>query len=477
MHPVRTLVIGNRCQGANGSPRAYRYHSSDATMQTPPKPTPRVALIVALFVFVGILIIITHETATYAVTLVSTQGAKASLALGMSRGDVYLFAFVLMLILALFTTLPLVMIIAYRGLQGNVLNAKVIANLSLCALDDEQLQQRFLEYESRNSLAALFLPATVNVLLLYLVWTSALLPTGIDGVLGQILNSGTVPLSTSVLFAKAAAQLTPLTWALLGAYFYSLSLMIRRWMLADLTSNVLWKINVRLVVTFILGMLLMSLSAGADGAAQGLGAYLAGLAFLIGIVPDLFLRWVSQQVKRLGGIDTETAGQLFAPSDLQADIDGMSFWQCDRLAEEGIESIQDLALKEIPSLLIKTRFDPALLLNWVDRALLCMQVDQDLNLFKRAHCYTATDFMALVDHGAGVERLLRSLADAATAPGGPPAASPITAAMIFNIMTGLANGPNLRHLTNYRTNVNGAPSLSPIADNGDLTGALNPACV
>jgi len=419
------------------------------------KPLSKLALIAALLAFVAGVAVITDSVASYAVALAGVRDA------GADPDNVYRFSFMLMLVFILLTTLPLLMIIAYRGLQAGTLSAKVRASLSLCALDDSQVQERVLEYESSNSLGALFLPATVNLLLLYMVWDSAIFPCGVPGVIALML---TEPhgFSLGLLFSRSAAQLTPLTWTLLGAYFYSVSLIMQRWMLADLTTNVIWKINVRLVVTFVLGLLLMSLASGPDRALHPFGASLAGLAFLTGIVPDLFLRWVSQQVQRLGGIDAEGDGRLFARSELQDKVDGLSFWQVDRLAEEGIESIQDLAMKDLPSLLIKTRFDPSLLFNWVDRALLCQQVDDDLERFKRAHCYTATDLMALVADGGGEDLLLRSLADAApAAPAageGQSAATPLTAPIIANIIAGLANGPNLRYLTNYRANVNAGPA-------------------
>ncbi len=419
-------------------------------------------LVLILLLFSSALAFIAHRAASYAVELVHGQGPTHLNPAG-SDADIYIFIFILVVAFLLFTTLPLMMVIAYRGLAGNLLSGKVRASLSLCNLDDEQLQQRIEDFERRNRPAAFILPSLVTLLLLYIVWNIALLPMGTTGVFSMML---TIPdFNLSQLFARSAAALTPLTWALLGAYFYGLTLMVQRWMLTDLTINVLWRITVRLVVTFILGMLLMSLASGPAGLSLEFGNYLSALAFMVGIVPDIFLRWVSQQVKRLGGVDAAGQGRLFGPSQLQGKVDGMSYWQVDRLAEEGIDSVQDLAMKEIPTLLIKTRFDPPLLLQWVDRALLCAQVGSDLDLFKRAHCYTATDFASLVGAPGGAERLLRSLSDAAAATPavavGPPAANPITAPIMANIMSGLNNGPNLRYLTAYRNNVNGVPDASP----------------
>lgn len=421
----------------------------------PRKRSPKLSLIAALTVYLAAMIGMTHLFARHAVQLALAAPGETDTV------QTYVLAFVLMGVFVLFATLPVLMIVAYRGLEGEMLSGGVLRNLKLCALNDEQLQSRLAEYEERNSLSAFFLPSVVNLLLMYVVWVSALVPHGIDSVLNLMGDSAHTPVSISMLLVIAAQSSPPLTWALLGAYFYTLTLIVRRWMLADLTTNVLWKINARIVLTVILGSLLLALGGGADGATKVFAGWAAALGFMIGIVPDLFLRWVSQQLQHIGGIDAGETG-LFAPSELQRKLAGMSFWQVDRLGEEGIESVHDLAMKEIPSLLIKTRFDPALLLNWVDRALLCTQVDDDLPIFKCAHLYTGTDLMAALARPNGMATLLQALSDGAlncatqaSAKPGAGRGATITAAMIDNIVSGLSDGPNLRHLVAYRDNVNG----------------------
>jgi len=442
-------------------------------MQAMKKLGARLLMIIALVAFMGMIGWVTDQEAQTQAqrVLARVPGADPDLA--------YRFAFSVMLLFLLLSTLPLLLIIAYRGLQADILKARVLETLSMCALNDLQIHQRLAEFEQRNSVSAFVLPALVNLLLLYLVWDNALLPKGTDGLLVQLMNGPNPWIGLAELFPAAAGSLTPLTWALLGAYFYIVTLTVRRWTLYDLTTNVLWQIDVRLVTTFVLGMLLMGLASGEAGATQVFGPWLAAFAFLMGIVPDVFLRWVAQQLKRVGGIDVDQDGRLFSPSDLQTKIDGMSYWQVGRLAEEGIESVHDLAMKEIPTLIIQTRFDPALLLDWVDRALLCKQVGDDLDNFRRAHVYTATDLIALVgprSTGTGVEGLLRSLANAAPArsedSGG--AQPQMTADLLVNIVQGLGNGPNLSHLTAYRVYLR---TLDPSAPKSpaDAPPALLPA--
>jgi len=160
-------------------------------------------------------------------------------------------------------------------------------------------------------------------------------------------------------------------------------------------------------------------------------AWLLSAAFTAGLIPDVFLRWVAQQSKRLVGGGDRTGGP-FAPSDLQRKITGMSFWQADRLAEEGIESVQDLAMKDIPDLLIRTRFDPALIFSWVDHALLWNQAGvQSLSQ-------------------AVEQKLSKDLLDIDQSQ--PP---PLSRSMLENIINGLRHGPNLRYVRNYWNQVSG----------------------
>jgi hypothetical protein len=75
----------------------------------------------------------------------------------------------------------------------------------------------------------------------------------------------------------------------------------------------------------------------------------------------------------------------------------MSFCQADRLAQEGIESIDDLAMQDIGSLLARTRFDSPLLLYRVDRALLRGAAGGDRVFPDRARIITAV-FLPTVLH-------------------------------------------------------------------------------
>lgn len=434
---------------------AQRWVSSSATVLQPrrAKSASRLWLLLTLLVFLAAFVLVGWTTAQRATQIATTEGLAGDVT------DLYAFSFSYVLLFFMLAALPLLMVIGYHGLQGETLSTQLEEHLSMAGLREEQLRARMFEYQQRNGFSAFFLPMLVNILLLHVFWAATLLPHGIGGMLDYLSEGGTLKVGIGLMFPRIAADATLVTWALLGAYFYGLSVLIRRWMQSDLTTSVVWKLDVRFVVTFVLGLLLSRIIGGSDGLLTEFGPWTTLLAFSVGIVPDVFLRWATRQMKRIGRVDTDAMAGVFSPSDLQRRIPGINFWQLDRLAEEGIESIQDLAMRSISALLIHTRFDAALLMSWVDRALLANQAGEQLVLFQRAHVLRATELVARVRTDADRAALLQSLAEAAGRENARPAAAdaaasrtvvePVSDAQLSNIVSGLENGPNLCELTCY----------------------------
>lgn len=353
--------------------------------------------------------------------------------------------------------LPLLMLLSYRGAQQKVLAAKIKQDLWLCGLQGQQLEVRIAEFDDRNSYSAFFLPACVNLAFMVVMWGLVIMPGGLTGLARSLmkephLGDGFYAPDLQSLFTYMANNASLVVWVFLGAYFYILMVLIRRWLQSDLTTGVLWKINVRVAVALVVGLLLMRVSPNLP----------VFVAFIAGIVPDTVLRWLSAQVKRIANLEGEGPSKLFQPSDLQEKIDGLNFWQADRLSEEGIESIQDLAMREIPNLLIGTRFDTPHLLYWVDQALLCNQVGEQLVLFKRAFILTATDLLDL-ERQKGLDGILKSIQDAQVGLRADLSSTPktggserldtnITLSMLENIVGALKSGPNLPYVREYWKN-------------------------
>ena len=317
------------------------------------------------------------------------------------------------------------------------------------------------DFIDRNSLSAFVWPTVINLGFVFVMWGVTVMPGGLADLAYSLhgsrdLGSGLVAADIGKFFKNMAEAASPVTWAFLGSYFYTLTVLVRRWFKSDLTTGLLWKINVRIAVSLIVGLLLLMI--GQLGQTDSLIAP-SFVAFIAGIIPDSVLRWLNQQSKRIVNLEGEDIGRLFEPSDLQKKIDGLNFWQADRMSEEGIESIYDLAMTEIPNLLISTRFDTPRVLYWVDQALLCNQVGDQVEMYKNAYIRTASDLLELV-HKNGIKSVCQSISDAqfVVNQNSPPSGddghldNKITPLMIRNANITLESGPNLAYLLEYWKN-------------------------
>jgi len=62
---------------------------------------------------------------------------------------------------------------------------------------------------------------------------------------------------------------------------------------------------------------------------------------------------------------------------LPSDLDGLTVWHEARLKEEGIENIPNMANAEIADLMLRTRFPPDRIIDWVDQAILFTHLGPD----------------------------------------------------------------------------------------------------
>jgi hypothetical protein len=311
----------------------------------------------------------------------------------------------------LLSALPLILVYTYSTLQLReiqALSTLYMAMLGLLPNKDNagQMHSALSIFDRRSHTKQYIIPSLFMLVLGFFMWGLVLFPRGATGILmglslgGEALvrasNQGYTILGIPEYFEFVVINSSPITWAFLGAYFYIITGFTYRWFQFDLTVGFLWRSNVRLVVVLLLGLLMML--AGNLGLQLGetwleadlrynenlhlrmreLGEQerlICLLAFFAGIVPNAALYWLGNKLKALGDFDLSAAwlNQLFSPPDIQKEIDGLGFWQADRLAEQGIESVSDLATADLLHLIINTRFEARQLINWVDQAILYQQ--------------------------------------------------------------------------------------------------------
>jgi len=213
--------------------------------------------------------------------------------------------------------------------------------------------------QSRN-LAAMRLarqgrwPILVATIALALGWILTLMPAG-------SLGNPTTPKDISQLFAP---QRSAVAFGFLGAYFYAINLVLRRYARDDLRSKAYSAITVRILVVVILGWLV-------DAATPVSGEPILVVAFLIGIVPETFLTFLREVYR--GRVVARLSQSLDEALPLQH-LECIDLYDRARLLEEGITNIQALAHHDLVDLLLETRIPAGRLVDWVDQAILYLHI-------------------------------------------------------------------------------------------------------
>jgi hypothetical protein len=159
--------------------------------------------------------------------------------------------------------------------------------------------------------------------------------------------------------------------AFIGAYLWSHYEMLRRSSTVDLTPNLLMSLWLRLLLAGVLGY-------AASLAFQSPVDMLIALA--VGVLPIAHMNdFVSTALRKRLGVDV---GQR-PRSDLTA-LQGITPEVVERLAEDGICTVQHLALANPVRLLQRTYFEWTVILDWVDQAILYVYVGDKLGSLRPA---------------------------------------------------------------------------------------------
>lgn len=197
-------------------------------------------------------------------------------------------------------------------------------------------------------------PILVATIALALGWVLTLMPAG-------SLGSPTTPEDIARLFAP---QRNAVAFGFLGAYFYAINLVLRRYARDDLRSKAYSAITVRILVVVILGWLV-------DAVTPVSGEPILVVAFLVGIVPETFLTFLREVYR--GRVVARLSQSLDEALPLQH-LEGIDLYDRARLLEEGITNIQALAHHDLVDLLLETRIPAGRLVDWVDQAILYLHI-------------------------------------------------------------------------------------------------------
>jgi len=156
---------------------------------------------------------------------------------------------------------------------------------------------------------------------------------------------------------------TPLMFGYLGAYLFLVLLMLRRYFAADLTPKVYVFADGRIIMVFVLGVVLQLIANYLEWSR----VWVALVAFVVGVFPMEGLQWILQLIRArtpsLNGPDVVDRSPL-------TKLDGINIWHEERLSEESVDNIQNLANASIGQLILHLNWSPVRLLDWVDQAVL-----------------------------------------------------------------------------------------------------------
>ncbi len=281
------------------------------------------------------------------------------------------------------------------------------------------------------------LPVVASTVLISVGWAVVLQPETVFayGVLPPFKASGlpNVPIEA-------------LRFAFLGAYFYVLQMLVRRFYSNDLKAGAYVNATVRIVVVLLLTWILGTIWN--DEATRG---WQLGAAFTIGVLPDVGWQLLQRAVK----VPLARATNAFKQRYPLSELDGFNLWYESRLVEEGVEDMQTLVTANLVDLMLHTRVPVERLVDWLDQAILALHLPpgiDDHSPRSRLRQYgirTATDLLDAHDRRGrvwrvpGIERVLNAAND-------PPEAPVVLDA----VRTSLRREPVLVHVRHWRSFVN-----------------------
>jgi hypothetical protein len=212
----------------------------------------------------------------------------------------------------------------------------------------------FAEPDSRPERSEGFFPVLLATVLLCVGWAMVVQPELFRdfNLLGRLPFSG-----------RPKLPLEALQFAFVGAYWFILQDMIRRYFRDDLKTAAYVSASARIILVAIVVTTVSLVPVGSV-------AQRNVLAFFIGIFPQIGVQVLKAGINKVFKGVVPSLDSRFPLSDL----DGLTIWDQARLLEEGIEDMHGLVTANLVDVLLRTRLPVDRLVDWLDQALLCLHV-------------------------------------------------------------------------------------------------------
>jgi hypothetical protein len=183
-----------------------------------------------------------------------------------------------------------------------------------------------------------------------------------------MLATGFTTLMLDTSFAEAPVTVWDMVkFGFLGAYVFIAQSLIRRFFQSDLRPSAYAAAIQRVVVVLITVVAVHQLLRPTHQANVE-----AVVAFVVGIFPVVAF----QALYRVAASALRAALPQLTPSYPLNQLDGLNIWYENRLVEEGIEDMENLATANMVDVILHTRVPVGRLVDWIDQAHLYLHLDR-----------------------------------------------------------------------------------------------------
>lgn len=208
------------------------------------------------------------------------------------------------------------------------------------------------------------IPVVLSTILVALGWLMVLVPW--QGLTELNIAAAVSPASkTSHWLAAFTPERSPVHFAFLGAYFFSIQMLFRRYVRRDLRASGYVSVSLRIILAVI----------GAWVAVAAVNVLMENpseesllvIGFVIGAFPPVVWQVIQATLKKFGPAFVLPTLQPEMPL---SELDGLTVWHESRLEEEDIENVPNMATADMVELMLNTRFTPDRIVDWVDQSML-----------------------------------------------------------------------------------------------------------
>jgi hypothetical protein len=210
-------------------------------------------------------------------------------------------------------------------------------------------------------------PVVIATVIISVSWVLVVEPQTIFGIslIPAAVQSAIDPAAATTGGTGPQIPFETIRFAILGAYFYVLQMLVRRYFQNDLRTSAYINATTRFIVVIPLVWVIDLLLQEQVPLPNRLA-----LAFVIGVFPNIGWEAIVALVKLPIKIIVPSLSQKYPLSDL----DGLNIWYESRLLEEGIEDMQNLTTADLVNLMLHTRIPVERLVDWIDQALLYLHL-------------------------------------------------------------------------------------------------------